>query len=310
MWEEPACDLCGSRESASLYRDEAWKGQAPAPAALVRCRRCGLIYLCPRPSPDDIGAYYPPDYAPFRPAIEDERWGVMRWMRRRKLIQRRRWIERYSGRREGRVLDVGCATGLFLREMALSGWEAVGVELTEAAARYARTRFGLKVHTGMLGDAPLEPRSFDAITFWDVLEHTFSPSTELARAAQLLKPGGLIAINIPNWNSLERKLFGPCWIGLDPPRHLYVFTRATLETMLEQAGFEPPAWVCFMPGYFAFVMSLERWLNVRSPAWAKRVSRLLNLPGARLIFEPGFTLLNGLKRGNLVSAFARKRAEE
>lgn len=276
----------------------------PSGIALVRCKQCGLMYLNPRPSQDEIGAFYSDDYGAYRPAVEDERLGLMRWMRRRKLITRRNYVERYSSRKSGCILDVGCATGLFLHEMALAGWEAVGVEPNATAAEYARARLNLNVFQGTLDQTTYPPDSFDAVTFWDVLEHTFSPSSELQRTASLLKPGGLLVINIPNWHSPDRSLFGPYWIGLDPPRHLYVFTRATLTRLLETHGFRPIAWVCPIPSYFAFVISLDRWLRAKSQPWAKRVNRALNFPGVRLVFEPWFATSNWLKRGGVISVFA------
>jgi 2-polyprenyl-3-methyl-5-hydroxy-6-metoxy-1,4-benzoquinol methylase len=304
--EEVACDLCGSTEALPLYTLTDVVHQLPGEFTLRRCTNCGLIYLSPRPTPNSIGLYYPPDYAPYRPPIEDERLALMRYMRRRKLIKRRALIEKYSAVPQGRVLDVGCATGLFLHEMQLAGWEAVGVEPVLSAAELARQRFGLQVYHGMLAEAPFEPHSFDVITFWDVLEHTFSPRAELAQVAHLLKPGGLIAINVPNWDSFDRKPFGAHWQGFDPPRHLYVFTRQTLTQLLAQAGFHVLDWVCFMPGFFTWVVSVQRWLLVKHPRWAKLVLRLLMFPGVRLLFEPWFALMNARRTAPVISIFAQR----
>lgn len=306
--ETTLCDLCGADASNIVYSGAGWKQVVPQGVVLVQCRQCGLMYLSPRPGPDEIWQYYPNDYLPFRPTIESERFGLMRWMRRRKLAQRRRWIEYFGRRQSGIILDVGCATGLFLHEMALAGWQVAGVEPIAAAAEYARTHLGLNVFQGWLGQAPYPDKSFDVITFWDVLEHTYSPLTELMQTAKLLRPGGLVAINIPNWHSLDRRLFGPHWIGFDPPRHLYVFTRSTLTALLEKTGFRPIAWACFMPSYFSFVISLERWLQFRSPDWAPRVRRVLNIPGMRFIFEPWFTVSNWLKLAGVITVFALKEA--
>ncbi len=298
--------MCGADDTVTLYVGASWQQAAPDGIALVRCRQCNLMYLNPRPGPDELATYYPPDYQPFRPAIEDERFGPMRWIRRRKLIQRRQLIERYSGQRCGRVLDVGCATGLFLHEMESAGWQVAGVEPTAIAADYARTRFGLDVFQGMLADAHFLPSSFDVVTFWDVLEHTFSPTAELHHASALLQPNGLVAINVPNWHSLDRKLFGPHWIGLDPPRHLYVFMRETLTALLLKTGFRVLDWVCFMPSYYPFIISVERRLHVNSPRLAQRLSRALNFPGVRFIFEPWFMTMDWLKRSGVITVFARK----
>jgi SAM-dependent methyltransferase len=302
------CDLCGADDTETIYAGSSWRMSAATDWRLQRCRKCGLMYLNPRPSEDEISSYYPAEYGPFRPAIEDERHALMRWMRRRKLIRRRRLVERFSGRTGGRILDVGCATGIFLHEMASAGWQATGVEPVTRAAAYARDRFGLDVFSGMLDQAPFERGAFDVVTFWDVLEHTFCPAQELERAARLLAPGGLVAINVPNWRSADRWLFGPYWIGFDPPRHLYVFTQCTLTALLRNAGFRPLSWICFMPAYFSFAVSLDRWLTSEAPRMAGLIRRLLNLPGARLPFEPAFAVLAHLRRSGVISVFARKES--
>jgi 2-polyprenyl-3-methyl-5-hydroxy-6-metoxy-1,4-benzoquinol methylase len=306
-YELVACDLCGAsaRESVPVFdglRDMRFG--IPGQFTLHRCNSCGLLYLSPRPTRETISAYYPGEYSGHKGAIEDEWFPIMRWIRRRKLSKRRRLIEHFSSRKQGRVLDVGCATGLFLNEMAQAGWQAAGVELTASAVEYARRRFGLDVFEGTLGESPYEPASFDVITFWDVLEHTFSPTEELTIAARLLRPGGLLVLNVPNWNSVNRRLFGRYWSGLDAPRHLYVFTYQTLETLLSRAGFSVIDRRCFIPGYSSFVFSIQFWLGSRTPRLSKGVVRVLNVPGMRFLFEPWFTLLNWLGQGVDLSIFA------
>ncbi len=307
--EEVACDLCGSAKSEQMYALVDTFYHLPGEFVMRRCVECGLMYLSPRPTPHSISRYYPRDYASYRPPIEDEHFALMRYMRRRKLIKRRALIEKYSGLREGRILDVGCATGLFLHEMQTSGWETVGIEPIQSAAEFARLRFGLEIFQGMLGDAPFSPQSFDVITFWDVLEHTFSPSAELAHAARLLRPGGVIAINVPNWNSFDRRPFGANWQGFDPPRHLYVFSQQTLTQFLARAGFHVLDWVCFMPGFFTWVVSVQRWLITKHPIWTKPAMRLLMFPGIRLLFEPWFALMNVRRTAPVISVFAQRMSD-
>lgn len=304
--EEIACDLCGATASQPLYTLHDAASDVPGEFVLRRCTHCGLMYLSPRPTQGAIAAHYPAEYAPYQRAIEDERWRLMRWMRRRRLAGRRRLVERYSGHTRGRLLDVGCATGLFLHEMDRAGWQVAGVEPIASAACYARSRFGLDVFEGTLSSACYAPASFDVVTFWDVLEHTFSPAEELAHAARLLRPGGLLASNVPNWDSVDRRLFGRYWLGLDPPRHLYAFTRETLTALLVQAGFSVLGWMCFMSGFFSFIVSLERWLETVNPRLSKAVYRALSAPGMRLPFEPWFAFSNWLRRGAIISVFARK----
>jgi SAM-dependent methyltransferase len=136
----------------------------------------------------------------------------------------------------GKVLDVGCADGLFLSVMRDTGWSCVGVEPDPGAATFARTQLKLDVGIGDIFTETTK-QSFDLITLWDVLEHTPSPTQVLKHAAQLLKPYGWLALSLPNWNSLERQLFQERWIALDAPRHLYHFSTVTIGQMLTMCGF-------------------------------------------------------------------------
>jgi SAM-dependent methyltransferase len=304
--EQVSCDACGSKESECIYALTDTAHFVPGRFELHRCLKCGLRYLNPRPKAEAMARYYPPDYDPFKQPIEDEKFQVMRWMRRRKLQKRRELVEDYSGLRTGRILDVGCATGLFLNEMKQAGWHSVGVELMAPAAAVARQRFDIEVFEGTLTQAAFAPSSFDVISFWDVLEHSFSPRKELQLAARLLRPGGTLALSVPNWDSFDRWLFGRHWQGLDAPRHLFVFAKNSLSHLLLEAGFTDLRWGCFMPGYFSFLPSLRRWLNTVNPNLAASALKILSVPGMRFLFEPWFAALNALGLGTVISVFGRK----
>ena len=305
--ESPLCDLCGGNKPEVLYCGKDWKQPIDLSVRLVRCQECGLIYLSPRPDVQEISKYYSEDYPCYRQAIEDEPSAFLRFIRHRNQTNRRKIVEQKLGRTKGDVLDVGCSTGLFLFEMQRAGWHAQGVEPNAFAAEYARQRFNLEIFEGYLEEADFTVQSFDLITYWDVLEHTFSPLNELKISACLLKPGGIIVLNIPNWNSIGRRVFGPHWVGYDPPRHLYVFSLSTLCRLLEAAGFNVISARCLIPSFYAFKISLWRWLSFYNPTFAIPVDRFLNIPGMRILFEPGFLLLQALKRGDIITVFACKK---
>ncbi len=124
-----------------------------------------------------------------------------------------------------------------------------------------------------------------------------------------MRPNGLLALSIPNWNSVEQLLFKRHWQGLDSPRHLYVFTRETLTTYLNDAGFSVSDWVCFMPSYFSFIISIKRWLQSKNPALSRFVWRLLTIPGMRILFEPFFAFINHQGKGSVITVFAIKQSE-
>jgi len=304
--ESTDCPNCGAAERATLFEIEDYLYGVEGRFAVQRCGNCGLVYLSPRPTRAAIGRYYPPSYSPYRPAIQDERSAAMRWMRRRKLVKRRQAVERHAPRRPGDLLDVGCSTGIFMDEMRSAGWRVTGVEMVREAAEYAHARFGLPVVEGDLLEVGLAPQSFDAITLFDVLEHTFEPAAVLHRAEELLRPGGIVALTLPNWESLDRRLFGKYWVGFDAPRHLSVFPRGVLVGMLEQAGLRVVDNRCLFGGYFTFITSLRTWLRARCPAAARRLEPLIDYPGVRLPFEPFFMLMDRIGAGGIRFIVARK----
>jgi 2-polyprenyl-3-methyl-5-hydroxy-6-metoxy-1,4-benzoquinol methylase len=139
----------------------------------------------------------------------------------------------------GNVLDIGCSGGDYLAYLRTLGWEVHGIELDEEAARYARERFGIHVHVGAaehaLNDFPDE--GFDVVTMWHVLEHLFDPSSVLAEVHRVLRPDGILMLEMPNFDSLWASMLGEYWFPLEIPRHLYHFTPLTLRAILTKTGF-------------------------------------------------------------------------
>lgn len=134
----------------------------------------------------------------------------------------------------GSLLDVGCGDGEFLARMRDLGWRVAGVEPDAEAARRARERFGLRVHAS-LADAP---GTFDAVTHAHVVEHVHDPVALLRECRARLRPGGRLVAVTPNTRSLGHAVFRAAWLGLDPPRHLVLFTAAALARCARAAGFD------------------------------------------------------------------------
>lgn len=147
-------------------------------------------------------------------------------------------IERYSAAK-GSILDVGCWVGFMLAEAAERGWsECLGIEPSTFASQYARKQLGLDVRTEELFTAKLETGHFDAIVLGDVLEHLTQANAALDRVAELLKPGGLLALELPDAGSRVARLMGPKWWSVIPT-HIHYFTRQSAATMLRRHGYQP-----------------------------------------------------------------------
>jgi SAM-dependent methyltransferase len=263
--EVGACPVCGQVERRVLHEaleDRVFR-VAPGRWTLWRCKSCGCAYLDPRPTSRSIGRAYAPRPtvpAPVEPTHSDFRQRVRNgYLNSRygygfepasagaglllSLFPKRRWnadlIVRHL-RREGQVpklLDVGFGRGDFLLAMRESGWEVHGIE-PDADSVAALRAHGIPAEQGTLDDAPYAPKAFDAITLSHVVEHLHDPVASLEACHRLLKPGGVLWAATPNLDSLGRHRFGLDWFGLDPPRHLVVFTRRGLDLAVRRAGFD------------------------------------------------------------------------
>jgi SAM-dependent methyltransferase len=237
-WETVACDLCGSRDNRLVLRVKDTNCHFEGVFNVVKCLSCGLVYLNPRPDARSIGRYYPKDYRCFQngKAI------------RRDLDKISPFISSICqlGVTPGRILDIGCGAGDFIVSAHQSGWQVAGVEPNEPARNRCNSRLGWEAVQPTLEEAAFPSQSFQVVTLWHVLEHTHSPKETLAEVHRILAPDGLIAIAVPNFGSIDRRIRGRRWFYIAAPRHLYHFTQDTLSRYLTEAGFKV-AQVYFRP---------------------------------------------------------------
>jgi SAM-dependent methyltransferase len=138
--------------------------------------------------------------------------------------------------KKGRLVDIGAATGYFIKLAKSMGWSVEGVEIGDSAAEAGR-KAGLKMLTGTIAELPLSNK-FDAITMFDVIEHVENPLADLKKAHELLNPGGALVIITPNSGSIYARMLGKRWHHFVPPEHLTLFTESGLREVLTKAGFE------------------------------------------------------------------------
>jgi SAM-dependent methyltransferase len=306
-FEEVACDQCGSRDSKFLFRGPDRLHGFPGEFSLVQCTQCGWIRQDPRPVAADLGKFYPRNYGPYANAIEDEKWIWNGWDRRYGMLKRRRSVERFSPK--GKLLEVGCGTGVFLHEMQRGGWSVVGIEPNEPASAYARSHFSADVRTCTLEEFKPGSTKFDVICLWNVLEHLPAPSQDLRRLCDLLQPGGLLVMSIPNMESLDRKLFGESWLGWDLPRHLYLFPKDALEESLAQSSMSILSREAVAGSYACFLISLQLYLHDRRALARRPADAFVEFASqfpVRILTFPAFWLLDTLRLSPILTYYIRK----
>jgi 2-polyprenyl-3-methyl-5-hydroxy-6-metoxy-1,4-benzoquinol methylase len=228
---EVACVVCGSDQHAPFRQSGSFE--------IRRCRGCGLRFLHPQPTADDLERLYAESYfqsadsvAQGYSAYSDE---AANW--RATFRDRLRHLP--SPPAGARLLDVGAAAGYFVEQARKVGWDAEGVEPSNWAATYARETLQQPVRQATLESAGYADRSFDLVTFWEVIEHLPRPHEFLVEVARVLRPNGMIALSTPDCGSLAARFSGKRWLGWQKiPEHLYFFDRVSLERLLERAGFE------------------------------------------------------------------------
>ena len=226
---------------------------------IARCERCGHMQVDPMPAPETLAEAYARAASDAYIAEEPGQ----RATARRALAG----IERYTNG-PGRLLDIGCWVGFLLAEARDRGWRATGIEPSAFASTYARERLRLEVLTADLRSAPLDGRVFDAVAMADVIEHLLAPQEELGTVRELLAPGGLVWLAIPDAGSPVARVLGPRWWSI-LPTHVQYFTRDSIAVLLERCGFEVLD-VATAPKAFTVRYYLERIAGYSRP-----LSRLL-----------------------------------
>ncbi len=311
------CGACGADRPRVHYpvRDLIWK--TPGDWRFVTCGDCGHGYLDPRPTDAALAAFYGALYTPenLDTMLRIGESGFDRSLRRRRVRAVREAVEGPVRR----LLDVGCGVGFFLSELgqAFPGAEALGVELGGPAADRAEG-LGLIVHRVGFDALELPPGSVDVLCMNHLVEHLPDPAAALRRAAELVRPGGLIEIELPRLDGWGRRWLGRWWWPHMPPQHIQLFSAVGLRRALAEAGFSQVVssrtagypltlsaalvlWSRFTTGSAS--PFAERWL-VRGPA---SLLGLAALPLTALFDALAAPLLSGpLGMGDILTVVARR----
>ncbi|MFO7177306.1 MAG: class I SAM-dependent methyltransferase [Pseudomonadota bacterium] len=231
-----ACPLCGAACPHRFTRGEF---------RIFRCAPCDFEFVHPIPPPEALEATYGGEYFQGAGHGYGDYFEAERAVTLRKAAQRLDRLERLGLRRGARLLDVGCASGVFLEAAVERGLDARGVEPSAAAVAHARASVRDRIHDTLEAAAAHAP--YQAITFWDVLEHLPSFIDTLAVARSLLAPHGWVGVVVPVIDNANARFFPTTWDQYKPPEHLWYFSRRSLRAVLSKhigpVRFEEPAWI-------------------------------------------------------------------
>jgi len=221
------CAWCGSPAGA-----KPWPGREPVDFQIRRCTSCGHHYTVPVLSPADLAPYYHETYygrknRRFHKGFE-LLVGLFRHRRANKLARLHA---------PGKVLDVGCGRGLTAGSLRDRGWQAKCCELSATSSRHAREVLGLDVDGDGFHPERFADGEFDALIIWHVLEHLPDPQAALEHCARVLRPGGVLALAVPNFDSWQARVTKYAWFHLDMPRHYSHFSAPWLRRRLAELGF-------------------------------------------------------------------------
>jgi 2-polyprenyl-3-methyl-5-hydroxy-6-metoxy-1,4-benzoquinol methylase len=224
-----ACDNCGSDQFRILSE---WNNLSQ----VVQCARCGLQFVNPMPNQDFLDQLYRKDgeensyYRNYILERTNRRSSYSKQYHRRLKL-----IEKFS-QGKGKLLDIGCGGGFFLKTAEERGWKPHGIDIVPGFVEFARDDLHLKnVHCQSLEELKYEKHFFDVIVLWDLIEHLPHPSHFLKTINQLLRPDGLLVIWTPNaQNSAWLK---ENWLGYKLLQHLYFFSPDTIKQTLQSTGF-------------------------------------------------------------------------
>jgi len=232
------CVFCGQQETARrLSAPDFDEGKRQFD--LVACRHCSVVRTEPLLNGDELAAYY---HAAYYGGGERKFSRLAEWiikfasrLRARNLIGYWLQMTQASSSASPVVLDIGCGRGTLLRELGRLGCSCHGVE---------RGDFPLDEHLENvqfykqdLATIDFADNSFDIVVIWHVLEHLNDPAQTIRIIHRILRPGGLLVLAVPNFGSIQARVFGRHWFHLDLPRHTYHFAPDELTRHLVSQRF-------------------------------------------------------------------------
>lgn len=222
------CPLCFS---AKLIESRARNG-----LALARCSACTLGFLKNQPQEGKLNKFYDvAGYYQFWGDLGQENIRQVEKCKKKTFGKTLDLIEKFK--KNGRLLEIGCATGVLLESARERGWEVYGVECFVDFAQIAKKKVRGKIFQGMFEKAQFENGFFEVVILYDSIEHFVDPLKIIQKVFRILKKGGLIVVATPNLLSLSARLMGKEWTHFKA-EHLFYFSPASIKKILRDNGFD------------------------------------------------------------------------
>jgi len=237
MLVERKCNLCDSEDF--IFLRKVTMSPMGGESNLVKCKGCGLTCLNPRYNEEDERKFYASEYF--------GREGIEAWSAARMSVFKHNLKILNTHKKGGKLLDLGCGMGQFLKITRDDGWDVMGIDISTPAAEYARLTFGIEIIESSLEKANLKDNFFDVVAAFNIIDQLSDPLKELKEIHRVLKENGVILIRVSNLgfhvfldsflNFIMR--INNMWTNTERPPafHNYMFNRETAAAMLKKAGF-------------------------------------------------------------------------
>lgn len=224
----PKSDVCPITGNPSL------KYARKDSAVYLRDPQSGIIFLAEKPQLEDMAAFVDAEYeAGLYREYVNARPLKLATMRRRLPV-----IREYA--RGPRLLDVGCGAGFFIETALEAGFDAMGIELSPKAIELAQPEVRGRITCGDVNVLlASDPRQFDVVTAFDIIEHTLDPAAFLDDIGRVLAPGGLLVVSTPDTGHWLRPVMRDRWPMLQPHQHTFLFSQPAMRALLSEHGYEP-----------------------------------------------------------------------
>lgn len=277
---EARCIICQKNNTEKLFENSDRLHHIKGVFKLYRCKMCGLVFLSPIPK--NISKFYPEEYAPYNMAKSNlfEKLFCSVVSSARYYKKDKNVFDKFASKiyekiynpvlntYTGRVLDIGCGDGETLNRLRKYGYYTYGIDFSKKAVDFAVKQYRLRnLKVGNFEKSNYPNNFFDVIILNHVIEHLSDPRKTIKKINMILKPGGLLLITTPNKTSFNAIVFRQYWFHLDSPRHLCLYDKNLISSLLKQSGNFKVKKINYCPTSYSLLKSWEYYKNKQFPLY-------------------------------------------